>query len=359
MPSKRIAILVGGLPPVYTGGTEIATAKIAEYATRVGHDVHVISASDHPTGKDDSRRDRPFFVHEVRTVPARYIRGLTYIPGATWDIVNLKPDLIHAQAAYCAPAALLASKLTGIPYLFYERGGVSLPSLALNKCLYPLFLRYARRVVAQTEHQKGELEQYTSRIDIEVIPNGVETDKFGRLSKREAREVLGIPSSRKVVLAVGRCRPEKNLSDFVKAAKCDTGNTIYVLVGDGPELHRLEQAADGRVTFTGHVDNGAIHTYMSAADVLVNTSLTEGFPMAILEALASGLPMVAPAVCGIPEIVDDGVNGILTTVGDYTSTARAIDEILGNTALASCIAENNRLKARLYTWEMVVEKLYG
>ena len=354
----RIAILVGGLPPLYNGGTENATLKIADYATRAGHDVHILAADSSGRGKALYKSlENGFKVHRIPTVPPPYWHGLSFIPLGVLTISKLKPDIIHSQAIYMSLCALIASKLTGIPYLLYGRGGIYLDWFMKKRTL-GLLMGQADRLVAQTENMKSAMLKYVKR-DIEVIPNGIDAERFGRMSKREARSRLELPQDKKVVLSVGRCRPEKNLRNFVMAAKSGNGNATYVLVGDGTQLKELMELANGCVVFAGAVDNSEVPVYMSAADVLVNTSLSEGFPVAVLEGMASGLPIVAPCICGIPEIIEDGVNGILTMPRDYKSTAEAVAEILEDEGIAGRMADVNRQKAKEFTWEKVVEKLYG
>ncbi len=353
----KIAILVGGLPPLYNGGTEIATIKIAEYATKAGHEVHVIAADGNNGKREYKMLENGFKVHRVKTIPPHYLHGMTYIPSAVIKILQINPDLVHAQAVYMSPSAYIVNKLRGIPYILYERGGIYL-NYFMAKYARKLFFGNAYRVIAQTEHQKSALLKYVNR-DIEVIPNGIDADRFGKLSKCEARAKLGLSQDKKIVLSVGRCRPEKNLKNFVRAARLGSKDFLYVLVGEGQELNELRSMAKDSVMFIGGVNNNDVPLYMSAADVLVNTSLSEGFPVALLEGLASGLPIVAPRVCGIPEIIEDGVNGILTMPNDYESTARAIDIILSDDRFADKMSRANIVKARGYTLDNVVKRLYG
>lgn len=344
----RIAILVGGLPPRYNGGTEIATLKIAEYAAKAGHDVHVIAADAH---KGEYKTvEKGFKVHRVKTIPPHYLHGLSYIPLAVATILKVRPDLVHVQAVYMAPSAYILRKL--FPYILYERGGIYLDYF-MSGAARRVFFGAARRVIAQTEHQKREVLKYVDR-DIEVIPNGIDVERFGNLSRREAREKLGLPLNKQIVISVGRCRPEKNLKNFVQAARIGRKDTMFILVGDGQQLSDLKKMAGNSVMFTGAVNNNDVPDYLCAADVLVNTSLSEGFPVALLEGMASGLPVVAPRVCGIPEIIEDGVNGILTNPDDAYSTWLAVNDVLNGNKMG----EVNRRKARQYTWESVVERLY-
>jgi len=354
----RIVIMVGGLPPLFNGGTEIATLKIAEYAALAGHEVHVLAADGSRRGKELYKRaEKGFRVHRIPTLHRPYWHGLSYLPAGIRVIQKLKPDIVHAQALYMAATALAARIMTGTPYMVYGRGGIYL-NWRLKRFSVRTLLKPAERVIAQTEDMRQEMLKYIQR-DIEVIPNGIDVDRFGKLSKTEARSILRLPQNKKIVLSVGRCRPEKNLRIFVEAALMDQSDTEYILVGDGTQQSELEKLANGRVRFTGSVYNANVPTYMSAADILVNTSLSEGFPVAVLEGMASGLPIVAPKVCGLPDIITDGINGILTIPKSFISTADAINALLRDESMTKRMSIANSKKAEGYTWEKVVKLLYG
>lgn len=298
-----------------------------------------------------------FPVHTIESVSTHYAFGMVYAWKAMKILKSLKPDLIHAQALYMTPAAWGEHKRNGTPFLMYERGGIYRPS-PFNR-FAKMVLKDAARVIAQTEDQKRVLRDFIKRDDIEVIPNGIEADRFGNYDKAWARDLLSLSPTKQMVLSVGRCRPEKNLAVFVKAAQLDAGKRDWILVGDGPELDKLESMADGAVKFVGAVNNHDVPKYMAAADVLVNTSLTEGFPLAVLEGMASGLPIVAPNVCGIPEIMKQWVNGLMVEVNNPELTKWAVDSILSDDAARMRMSQANRELAKQYTWENVVERLYG
>lgn len=355
----RIAILVGGLPPIYNGGTEISTIKIAEYAAKAGHDVHVIAADGSNEGQVLYKQlEDNFEIHRVKTIPPHYAHAIFFIPDAIRTLHKIKPDLVHSQAIYVCPSAFIYKQMTGTPYLLYERGGIYRNYFMCIRVRKLLFSG-AMRVIAQTEHQKIEILKYVNR-DVEVIPNGINVELFNRIDKKEARTKLGFPQDKKIVMSVGRCRVEKNLANFVKVANLKIKDALFVLVGDGDQLKYLKHLAlNGNVRFVGNVNNNDVPLYMACADVLVNTSLSEGFPVSILEGLACGLPIVAPDICGIPEIIKNGINGLLTKPNDYLSTAKAIENLLNaDDSVINFISKSNKEKARGYTWESVIKKLY-
>lgn len=346
----RVVILTAGLPPEASGGAEIAALQLAECAARLGHEMHII------TRGTDNVEINGVTVHTVPTLGIGWTKGVACVPWIVNKVRRIKPDLVHAQSVIMAPGAIAVKLVLGTAFLLYERGGVDLDS-ALNRVIYPTVLRVADRVVAQTQNQALSLKRYHYR-PVEVIPNGVGAGPA--ISKAQARQQVGLPPDGRIVVAVGRCRPEKNYSDFVRASTLVSAK--FVLVGDGPQtamLQALNQDMCGKVEFVGGVDNKTAWYYMQAADMLVNTSFSEGFPMAVLEAMSCGIPVVVPNVCGLPEIVEEGINGMLSRPRDPISTVRCITYLLEHRDVAAQMGKNNLEKARQYTWENVVRRLYS
>jgi len=201
--------------------------------------------------------------------------------------------------------------------------------------------------------------------EVEVIPNGVNCDNFVSITKSEARAKLNWQTDLNLILFVGRARPEKNIGCFIQVMDWlrSRGDCYAMVLGDGPEIRKAKWMAQhfglNNIDFRGDVDNSQVPLYMRAADVLVNTSLTEGFPVSVLEAFACGLPVVAPRICGLPEIVEDDKNGFIVEPNNPEMAALAVSKILNNCELAKAMSLNNLNKARQYTWENVVRRLYG
>ena len=159
------------------------------------------------------------------------------------------------------------------------------------------------------------------------------------------RRKLGIEDER-MILAVGRLSKEKAQIDLLRAFKklSDTHaeiNARLVIVGDGPEREPLEAAAASlgigdRVAFTGHVNN--VQVYFAAADVFVNPSHSEGSPYVLLEATAANLPIVATAVGGVPEMVENNETALLVPASDPRAMAEAIARLLSDEQLARSLA---------------------
>jgi glycosyltransferase involved in cell wall biosynthesis len=169
------------------------------------------------------------------------------------------------------------------------------------------------------------------------------------------RAALGGREGRPLVGIVGRVDPEKGVNVLARALARATGpaaGATLAVVGDvavgstsGAAMLRdeVERLLGDRVRFTGRRDD--VPEVHRALDVLVNASAAEPFGRSVLEAMASGTPVVATASGGIPEFVDDGVTGLLVPPADETALAGALDRLLGDAGLRARLAEAGRAAA--------------
>ena len=171
-----------------------------------------------------------------------------------------------------------------------------------------------------------------------TVPNGV-ASPAGRLSRGEARQVLGLEPDQPVVLTIGRLTHMKgqwHLIDAVPALVARFPGLAVVLLGDGPLRCSLQARAAAlgvarHVCFAGH--RADARRLLTAADVFVLPSRHEGMPLAALEAMEAGLPVVATRVIGSAEVVDDGVTGALVRPGDPAALGAAVGRLLADPGL--------------------------
>ncbi|KIQ97465.1 Glycosyltransferase [Lysobacter sp. A03] len=175
----------------------------------------------------------------------------------------------------------------------------------------------------------------------EVLLNGIPTRRFasGADARLAARATLGLAPDALLLGSVGRLVALKHhrlLLELMPALAAACPSAELVLLGDGPLRAELEALADslsirGRVHFLGARDDVA--RLLPALDVFALPSLTEGLSIALLEACAAGLPIVATAVGGNPEIVTDGCTGVLVPPDDREATRNALEALLKDAAL--------------------------
>ena len=150
------------------------------------------------------------------------------------------------------------------------------------------------------------------------------------------------------LLFVGRLAVEKGLP-FLLDAVAKVEGAILDVAGDGPERKHLEMKATrlgiaGRVRFLGYQSQSDVRKLMQQADVFVMTSLSEGIPVVLMEAMAAGVPVVATRIAGVPELVEDGSDGLLVLPGDPDATTAAVCRLLADPELRNRFAIAGRAK---------------
>jgi L-malate glycosyltransferase len=186
---------------------------------------------------------------------------------------------------------------------------------------------------------------------IEVIENGIEVERYGTALDRVAlRHALGLESERRYVITVARFHPVKDHSTLLRAfasvveARPDVE---LLLVGDGQLRGHLEQQVSAlglekRVRFLGVRSD--VPSLLQAADVFAMTSMSEAASLTVLEAMASRLPVVVTAVGGNPEMVRQGIDGLLVARGDAAGTAAALLQLLNNPTIAANMGAAGRAR---------------
>ncbi|HXV13402.1 MAG TPA: glycosyltransferase [Candidatus Krumholzibacteria bacterium] len=216
-----------------------------------------------------------------------------------------------------------------------------------------LLMEFTRRVIAVSKTHAHHLraQEGIERERIAVIENGIDPSAWPMVSpasRRAARAELGLEAAAHVVLMVAGMRPEKGhevLLEAVARAK-DAGRSVRVLLaGDGERRGALEALAlslgiRGDVEFLGVRRDVA--RLLHASDVVVLPSVVEALPMALLEAMAAGTPVIASAVGSVPELVQDGRTGLLIPPCDAASLADRIGVILDDAAGAARMRDGAR-----------------
>ena len=186
---------------------------------------------------------------------------------------------------------------------------------------------------------------------IQTIRNGVDLARFGRVSRFAAREVLGLPPGEPVIGTMGRLVPVKDQASLLEAVRLlnDQGlQPTVIIAGEGPLRSDLEAQATAaglidRVKFLGHRPDPEV--VMAALDVFVLPSISEGLPNTVLEAMASGLPVVVTRVGGVDELLEHGVTGFLVPPREPNALARTLGTLLRDGALQRSTGTAARIRA--------------
>ena len=200
----------------------------------------------------------------------------------------------------------------------------------------------------------------TPRRPVAVVPNGADTRVFHPRERREARDRLGLPQDERIVAFVGMLSSRKGIDTLLEAigmlSHTDARAPLLTIAGIGELQASLESRARDlgiadRLRFAGKVAHDEVAWWMAAGDVFCLPSLSEGLPTVVCEAMACGRAVVATAVDGTPEIVDDGVTGLLVPPRDAPALAAALERLLGDDAMRLRFETEALARAReTYTW---------
>jgi lipopolysaccharide/colanic/teichoic acid biosynthesis glycosyltransferase/glycosyltransferase involved in cell wall biosynthesis len=273
-----------------------------------------------------------------------------------------RPQIVHTHTAKAGFLGRLAARLAGVPIVLHTYHGHVLHGYygpmktRLLRRMERALGRMTDRIIAVSEQVKADLVGYgvVRPEKISVIPLGFDLEPFlNSAAYRDAfQRELGLGNGARLVGIVGRVFPIKNHRLFLDAAARvagEEGNARFVVVGDGilrPEMeqHARRLGIADRVIFTGwRHDLPRIYPDL---DVLVVSSKNEGTPVSAIEAMASGCPVVATRVGGLPDLIDDGKTGCLVPSEDPAALAAAILRVLRDPDAAHRMGQAARAQVR-------------
>lgn len=246
------------------------------------------------------------------------------------------PDIVHTRN-WGAIDGVLAAKIVGVPLVIHGEHGWNVGdptgrntkrriARKLLSCMVNRFVAVSEDINKWMINSIG-----INRSRINKVVNGVDTNKFCPQNKENARRALGASKSDFIIGTVGRLDPIKNQHLLLHASarlNKTRKNLRLVLIGDGPNRHRLESIKDtlpcrDRIEFFGERDD--VHKILPILDVFVLPSANEGISNTILEAMSTGLPVIATNVGGNPELVRHGHTGLLVPPGDQDAIVDALN----------------------------------
>lgn len=330
MTPRRVAYVVGTFPKL---SETFILGELAELGRR-GIDVRVLSL----------KQPQDTVVHDsVRT--AGLLMRTTY-DAATFDDVldDFEPELVHAHfATEPAATARAIGERRHLPFTFTAHG---YDVYRRPPADFAARARAAASVITVSDANRRYLHATfgVPAQRIHVIPCGVDTDWF-RPGCADSDPPL--------VVCVARLQEVKQLALLIRACALvrDRGTAFRcVIVGEGPERSRLESlcrelALEGKVALPGAADQSAVREWWRRAAVGVLSSQSEGMPVSLMEAAGCGVPAVAPAVGGIPELISHLETGFVTPAGDCERLADAVHQLLVNEPLRARMGAAARRRA--------------
>ncbi len=254
-------------------------------------------------------------------------------------------DIIHVHHPFLSGSlGLFASNRYNIPLIFTNHTRYDLyvkqylplvPSALSETALQAYFQLFSQRCAALIAPSQGiadVMKGWGVQGRIEIIPNGIELDRFVQPARTITRQNLGLSEDTVIAVFVGRMSGEKSverlLTIYQKVAR-EEGHSHLLLVGAGPELENYRQLAarlglQQRVTITGRVPYEQVPDYLALSDLFVTASVTEAHPFTLIEAAAAGLPTLGIRSPGISDVIQDEETGLLADDSDQSFAQRLL-----------------------------------
>lgn len=317
------------------GGQERLVLHLSRELRGRGHDVTVVSLTPGGALRKDFETLGNRFVRVIELERKEGFDGLLPVRLAA-ELISLRPDVVHTHNPSPMLYAVPIARALGVHAVVHTKHGANIygpRSLAAARVVARLTTAFVACSAgpAVTARAKEMVPAGLMR----VVPNGIPLQDFDptRKDRPRIRAELGIPEDALVIGTVGRLAPEKEQALLIAATAPLLSDHVHVvIVGEGPEraaLDRLAKEHAPYVHLTGMRED--VPALLSSFDIFTLTSRTEGLPLVVPEAMAAGLPIVATAVGGLPDIVPPSV-GILAHAGDRDGLERAFRRLQSDRA---------------------------
>ena len=324
------------------GGSGIVATELGMALADKGHHVHFITFTQPVRLKNFHAN---IYYHEVSVAKYDLFQNPPYeialaskiVDVAIYenlDIIHVHYAIPHASAAFMAKQ-ILKDRAIDLPVVTTLHG-TDITLVGKDASYAPVVefsINQSDGVTAVSRSLRQDTyKHFDIRNDIKVIPNFIDFERFKHLDKDHFKKAI-CPNGEKLIIHVSNFRPVKRVQDAVHAFNLIRQQvpSKLLLVGDGPERHNCEQlcrmlGACDDIRFLGKQD--AVEELLSVSDLFMLPSESESFGLAALEAMACGVPVIATNAGGIPEVVEDGVSGHLSRVGDFVDMAEKSMQIL-------------------------------
>lgn len=337
------------------GGAPNHVLQLVKYALRNGCEVGIVAACEPRFMNELSLMDvrifpNPYFVRQIN--PWKDLNALFVVFRA---IKEFNPDIVHAHSTKAGLAARLSCAILKKPVIFTVHGwafteGQNFIKRMIFAFLERLAAKFTTKFICVSKYDKELAIKWkiTNPDKITVIHNGVDPTIFESPGSSSIREDLGV-GNLPIVVFVGRLTIPKDPFTLIEAVKnLSYLQFVLLVVGDGEfriplEKYVYENKLSKNIIFLGQRSD--VPSILNASDIFVLSSLWEGLPYVVIEAMMSGLPVVATNVGGVSELVDDGITGFLVPPKDPYALADAIKKLIDDPKLRKKMGDLGRKKA--------------
>ena len=354
------------------GGVEQVMYELATRQVKAGHEVHVFCCDSDKYQRIKIKEETIDGVHIHRLPYWLRLSLNTFVwPSLLWKFTKHgKFDIIHSHVSghdYILFARILARKTgakhihtTHCPWTGVEfRPTILKPFLFLNDIIFnKSSFKGIHKVISITPWELQTLNKYVEdKSKIRVIPNGVDEILYKKIKNNQFKKKHNI-KEKYLVLFLGRLNPTKGPEVLAKAAiKITKTRKDIAFVWLGPDEGKLEEVKQLIKPYKNMYylppirdSKEQVAEMYQSADVYALPSYREGLPLTLFEAMASGLPIVASPVNGIPFEMKENVNGLFANYGDAEKLQEQILKIIDNPKLAKTFSQNNTKKAKNFSW---------
>ena len=353
--------------------------ELTQRQLKEGHEVHVYT-SDWDKNKRIKQKEEIIegvYVHRCYHW-FRAVNFVTIWPSVFFKLLKQNFDVVHSHISGHAHAILaaFATKIkkirhihtTHCPWTDAYRNKIGVYGYYISKYTYiPILFKMVDKVIAITPWEIEFLLSYGCDKDkIKIIPNGMSDIFYKKIKNNDFRRKIKISDKDKMVLFFGRLNITKGIDKLIEVAKeisKERKDIYFVFRGPDEGMKNLVEKASKEnkniILIKETRDKEEVAKTYQAADVYVLPSYREGLPLTLFEAMASGLPVIASPVNGIPYEMKEPENGFLVKYGDLNILKKRILQILDDKKLAEKISENNKEKAKNYDWDLIYKKTMG
>jgi len=336
----KILIVSWLIYPFYIGGAEIHAYNQATQLVKSGH--HVLVFTGDPESKIPRQRmgSRGFTVYVIKTLPPP-LSGITFFLGGVirYRALKISAQVVHVHFASIQSMliACLVRLIANTPYVVSCHGSdIRQKKSGFARLLQKVLLLNASHITSVSKEMEGILiERYgVPKKRVTTIPNcydEITVEKFKKMSEQISEYLV----------FVGSLRTEKDPLTLLKSVKKvmdKEKDVVLYVIGDGPLRYHLEKfcrknSLTNTVLFLGFLPHETVLRLVAKSKIFVMSSVEEGLPTALIEAMAIGKPVVTTAVGGITEVVKDGINGIIIPPKSPELLAKALERLLNDSDL--------------------------
>jgi glycosyltransferase involved in cell wall biosynthesis len=373
----KIAFFTNCYKPLINGVVS-SIVSLKEAFEKKGHETYVFA----PRVEDFKDEEENIFrYHSINlTHKVKYPIAIPLSLKAGQVITRFKPDIIHLHHPFVLsmPAIMYAARLK-IPKVLtihtqYERYAYyvsPIPQLITHEAIRRIIFNLADKVdviTTPSQSMKEMISNYRIKKEIVVIPNAIDINIFRKKNEQKVellKKELQLTQGDIVILYVGRVSLEKNIDKIIKALAIIRDKKIdnfqFIVVGEGTAVKQLKNLADSlklteRIKFVGAINREMVIDYYQIADVFAFSSTSETFGMVIIEALASGLPVLAVKAPGAVDIIRNGFNGILVE-DDISQFAEQLRNLIQNKELRQKLSLNALQNVQHYSTDTVTDQI--